>query len=346
MTMTMTAPRRLDAPVPAPAPGALVDGFGRVHRDMRVSVTDRCSLRCTYCMSAEGVPLMPARDLLTDAEIVRAVAVATRLGVDRVRLTGGEPLVRPGLVGIVAGIVGLPSAPEVSLTTNGIGLAELAEPLAQAGLSRVNISIDSLDPVHYATLARRDRLAQALAGVAAARDAGLTPVKINTVVMPGINEDDVLPLVDFALAGGFELRFIEQMPLDSGHLWRRDLMITAPDILDLIRTKHRLTQLDDTDAPAQRWLVDDGPGAVGVIAAVTRPFCARCDRVRLTADGQLRNCLFSNAESDLRSAMRSGASDDQLAQIFRACVSAKRAQHGIGQPGFVPPARPMSAIGG
>jgi cyclic pyranopterin phosphate synthase len=325
----------------------LVDGFGRAHTDLRVSVTDRCNLRCSYCMPDEGVPWLPKNTLLTVAEIVRVVGVATRCGITRVRLTGGEPLLRPDLVDIVAGIAGLPTRPDVSLTTNGIGLDRLAAPLRRAGLRRVNVSLDTLDAAHFARITRRDRLDDVLAGLRAASESGLTPIKLNAVLLPGVNEADAPALLDFALAHGYEPRFIEQMPLDGGHTWRRDTMVTADQILARLGRTHRLTPLPGRgSAPAARWLVDEGPGAVGVIASVTRPFCADCDRVRLTADGQVRHCLFARTESDLRGALRAGASDDDLARIFRDCVAAKPAGHGIGEPGFTQPARPMSAIGG
>ncbi|MCL2316576.1 MAG: GTP 3',8-cyclase MoaA [Actinomycetia bacterium] len=342
-TLTLERPGAAAGPVAGP----LVDRFGRVHTDLRVSVTDRCSLRCSYCMPEHGVPLAPASFLLDASEIVRLVGIATRLGVTQVRLTGGEPLLRADLVDIVAGIAGLPARPEVSLTTNGLGLARLAGPLAAAGLGRVNVSLDSVDRVHYAAITRRDRLDDVLAGLEAARAVGLDPIKLNAVLLRGVNEADAVPLLDFALARGYELRFIEQMPLDGGHTWRRAAMIGADEILARLGASHRLTPLDGRGAaPAARWLVDDGPGVVGVIAAVTRPFCGACERVRLTADGCMRNCLFARGESDLREALRDGATDAELADMFRACVAAKRAGHGIGEPGFAQPTRPMSAIGG
>ncbi|MDR1078684.1 MAG: GTP 3',8-cyclase MoaA [Propionibacteriaceae bacterium] len=321
--------------------------LGRRHRDLRVSVTDRCSLRCSYCMPADGLPWLPAGRLMTAAEIVRAVGVATRLGLVNVRLTGGEPLVRADLVAIVARLTDLPTAPEVSLTTNAVGLARVADGLARAGLGRVNVSLDSLDRRRYAAITGRDRLGLVLEGLEAAREAGLAPIKINSVLLPGVNDSDAEELLDFALARGFELRFIEQMPLDGGRRWRRDRMVSAAAILERLGASHRLTPvLETTTAPAARWLVDGGPGTVGIIAAVTRPFCARCDRVRLTADGQLRSCLFGDSESDLLGAMRAGASDAELSQIFRRCVADKPVGHDIGRPGFQPPRRTMSAIGG
>ena len=339
--------RAAGAPDGWPVDGSLVDGFGRVHRDLRVSVTDRCPLRCAYCVPAEGVPPLPARTLLTADEIVRVVQVATSLGVDRVRLTGGEPLLRRDLVEIVTGLAGLPRAPEIALTTSGVGLAQSAEALARAGLRRVNVSLDSLDKGHYARLARRDRLGDVLAGLRAARVAGLAPIKLNAVVLRGVNDTDVDALVEFALVNGFELRFIEQMPLRTGRRWRREDLVTASDILGRLSAGHRLTPLARAGAaPADRWLVDGGPATVGLIAAVTRPFCGSCDRLRLTADGQLRHCLFARTESDLRAVLRSGGSNAEVAEVFQSCVAAKPRGHGIGSPGFQPPDRPMSAIGG
>ena len=338
----MTAPRTT-------ADGVLTDRFGRVARDLRVSLTDKCNLRCTYCMPAEGLPWLAGPQLLTDDEIVRLVGVAVRrLGVTEVRFTGGEPLIRPGLPGIVAAVAALSPRPRISLTTNGIGLARLAPTLRAAGLDRVNVSLDTLDPARFAALTRRDRHADVLAGLAGAAEAGLTPVKINAVLMRGVNDDEAPALLRFALAHGYELRFIEQMPLDAQHGWDRSTMVTADEILAALRAEAALRP-DPTErgaAPAETWLVDDGPAKVGVIASVTRPFCGDCDRTRLTADGQVRNCLFATDESDLRAALRAGADDEELARRWRAAMWGKRAGHGIDDPAFLQPVRPMSAIGG
>ncbi|MEU1843916.1 GTP 3',8-cyclase MoaA [Micromonospora sediminicola] len=338
----MTAPR-------TPAHGVLADRYGRVARDLRVSLTDKCNLRCTYCMPAEGLPWLAGPQLLTDDEIVRLVGVAVgRLGVTEVRFTGGEPLIRPGLPGIVSAVAALTPRPRISVTTNGIGLARLAPALRAAGLDRVNVSLDTLDPARFATLTRRDRHADVLAGLAGAADAGLTPVKINAVLMRGVNDDEAPALLRFALAHGYELRFIEQMPLDAQHGWDRSTMVTADEILAALRSEFALRPdpAERGAAPAETWLVDDGPARVGVIASVTRPFCGDCDRTRLTADGQVRNCLFATEESDLRAALRGGADDDELARRWRAAMWGKRAGHGIDDPTFLQPARPMSAIGG
>ncbi|MFG3706871.1 GTP 3',8-cyclase MoaA [Micromonospora sp. NPDC047670] len=332
-----------------PTDGALVDRYGRVARDLRVSLTDKCNLRCTYCMPAEGLPWLAGPELLGDEEIVRLVRVAVRrLGVTEVRFTGGEPLIRPGLVGIVAAVAALEPRPRISLTTNGIGLDRLAPALRAAGLDRVNVSLDTLDPERFARLTRRPRLPDVLAGLAGATAAGLTPVKVNTVLMRGVNDDEAPALLRFALAQGYELRFIEQMPLDAQHGWDRASMVTADEILAHLHGEFALTSdpAERGAAPAETWLVDGGPARVGVIASVTRPFCGDCDRTRLTADGQVRACLFATEESDLRGALRAGADDDELARRWRAAMWGKRAGHGIDDPAFLQPARPMSAIGG
>ncbi|WP_327030019.1 GTP 3',8-cyclase MoaA [Micromonospora sp. NBC_01740] len=332
-----------------PTDGALADRYGRVARDLRVSLTDKCNLRCTYCMPAEGLAWLPGPQLLGDDEIVRLVGVAVRLlGVTEVRFTGGEPLIRPGLADIVAAVAALEPRPRISLTTNGIGLDRLAPGLRTAGLDRVNVSLDTLDPERFVRLTRRPRLADVLAGLAGAAEAGLTPVKINSVLMRGINDDEAPRLLRFALDHGYELRFIEQMPLDAQHGWDRATMVTADGILAALRGEFDLVPdpAERGAAPAETWLVDGGPARVGVIASVTRPFCGDCDRTRLTADGQVRACLFATEESDLRGALRAGADDDELARRWRAAMWGKRAGHGIDDPAFLQPARPMSAIGG
>jgi GTP 3',8-cyclase len=328
----------------------LIDTFGRTATDLRVSLTDRCNLRCTYCMPAEGLAWLPKPELLTDDELVRLIGVAVeRLGIDEVRFTCGEPLLRPGVPGLVARVAALRPRPETSLTTNGIGLSRLALDLAAAGLDRVNVSLDTLDAEVFRTLTRRDRLSDVLAGIAAAAEAGLTPVKINAVLMRGVNEHEAPALLRWALEQGCELRFIEQMPLDAQHGWTRESMVTADEILASLQASFRLTPEGESvrgSAPAETWLVDGGPARVGVIASVTRPFCGACDRVRLTADGQVRTCLFAREESDLRGALRGGASDEELADRWRTAMLGKKAAAGIGEPGFVQPERPMSAIGG
>ncbi len=323
----------------------LVDGFGRVHTDLRVSLTDRCNLRCTYCMPAEGLDWLPKPELLTDDELVRLAEVFFSMGVRTVRLTGGEPLLRPGLPGLVARLSALGLS--LSLTTNGLGLARSAQALRDAGLRRVNVSLDTLRPERFLALTRRDRLADVLSGLTAAKAVGLEPVKVNTVLLRGTNDDEAVELLTWALGEGYALRFIEQMPLDPQHGWDRSTMVSADEILERLRRHVRLTPVEQRgSAPAEEFLVDGGPATVGVVGSVTRPFCASCDRLRLTADGQVRNCLFAREESDLRTPLRRGAGDEELAERLRAAVTAKKAGHGIGSPEFVQPDRPMSAIGG
>jgi cyclic pyranopterin phosphate synthase len=329
----------------------LADRYGRVATDLRVSLTDRCNLRCSYCMPAEGLAWLPKPELLTDDEIGRLVGIAVvRLGVTEIRFTGGEPLLRPGLTAIVAAAAALQPRPSLSLTTNGIGLDRLAAPLAAAGLNRINVSLDTLSPQRFAELTRRDRHADVLTGLAAAVEAGLGPVKLNSVLLRGINDDEAAPLLRFALAHGYELRFIEQMPLDAGHIWSRAEMVTAEEILAALEAEFTLLPdpAERGGAPAQTWLVADHPGRpkVGVIASVTRPFCGACDRTRLTADGQIRSCLFSREETDLRALLRGGAADEEIADRWRLAMWGKPAGHGIDDPTFLQPARPMSAIGG
>jgi len=328
----------------------LSDSYGRVATDLRVSLTDRCNLRCSYCMPPEGLDWLPSADQLTDDELIRLLGIAVgRLGIKEVRFTGGEPLLRRGLPDIVARTAALTPRPEISLTTNGIGLARLAGPLRAAGLDRINVSLDTLEADTFVRLARRNRLADVLAGLAAAAEAGLTPVKVNAVLMRDVNDHEAVDLLQFCLGHGYELRFIEQMPLDAQHGWRRESMVTADEILAMLAVKFDLVADDPADrgsAPAEAFLIDGGPAKVGVIGSVTRPFCGTCDRVRLTADGQVRNCLFARQESDLRGPLRSGAGDDELAERWRQAVASKLPGHGINDPGFLQPARPMSAIGG
>ena len=328
----------------------LADSYGRIATDLRVSLTDRCNLRCDYCMPAEGLDWLPRPALLTDDEVVRLVRVGVEwLGITEVRFTGGEPLLRRGLTGIVARTAELRPRPEISVTTNGIGLERLAGPLAEAGLDRVNVSLDTLQPAVFEQLARRDRLDDVLRGLAAAAAAGLTPVKVNAVLMRDVNDGEAAALLRYCLEHSYQLRFIEQMPLDAQHGWRRENMVTATEILDALSAEFTLTPDDSAargSAPAENFLVDGGPARVGVIGSVTRPFCGACDRVRLTADGQIRNCLFAQDESNLRDLMRAGAGDGELAEMWIKAVAAKLPGHGINEPGFLQPARPMSAIGG
>jgi cyclic pyranopterin phosphate synthase len=328
----------------------LPDSFGRIATDLRVSLTDRCNLRCAYCMPPEGLDWLPKTDQLTDDEVVRLVRIGVeRLGIREVRFTGGEPLLRRGLAGIVARTAALRPRPEISLTTNAIGLERTAGTLRAAGLDRINVSLDTLRPETFRKLARRDRLPDVLDGLAAAAQAGLRPVKVNAVLMRDLNDDEAVPLLRYCLDRGYELRFIEQMPLDAQHGWKRTEMVTAEEILAALGREFTLTPDDPRQrgsAPAEAFLVDGGPARVGVIASVTRPFCGTCDRVRLTADGQVRNCLFARSESDLRGPLRAGADDAELAAAWRRAVAVKLPGHGINDPSFLQPDRPMSAIGG
>jgi cyclic pyranopterin phosphate synthase len=343
-----------------PADHRLLDTFGRVATDLRVSLTDKCSLRCSYCMPPEGLDWLPGEQVLNDAEVIRLITIAVeQLGVDEVRFTGGEPLLRRGLEKIVEATTQLRTAggtaPITALTTNGIGLAKRAAALRDAGLNRVNVSLDTLDPARFLQITHRDRLPDVLAGLAAAAAAGLGPVKVNTVLLPGTNDDEAVPLLRWALEHGYELRFIEQMPLDAQGAWERGRMITAEQILTALSAEFELTGTDPARrgaAPAQTWFVGPDPGdgerrpRVGIVASVTRPFCGDCDRTRLTADGQIRDCLFARGETDLRDLMRSGADDDQLAEVWRTAMWGKQPGHGINDPSFLQPDRPMSAIGG
>jgi GTP 3',8-cyclase len=327
----------------------LIDTFGRVATDLRVSLTDRCNLRCSYCMPPEGLEWLPGDEVLTDDEVVRVVRVAVDLGVTEVRFTGGEPLLRRGLVDIIGRTAALTPRPQLSMTTNGIGLARTAGALRDAGLDRINVSLDTIDPDKFQTLARRDRLDDVLSGLAAAVEVGLAPVKVNAVLMRGVNDDEAVPLLRWCLDHGYLLRFIEQMPLDAQHGWKRANMVTADEIMGRLAEAFSLTPVGAKErgsAPAEEWLVDGGPGRVGVIGSVSRPFCSACDRVRLTADGQIRNCLFAREETDLRAALRSGCDDARIAEMLKSTLLAKKAGHGIDQPGFLQPTRPMSAIGG
>jgi cyclic pyranopterin phosphate synthase len=300
-------------------------------------------------MPPEGLDWLPAPEVLTGDELVRLIRIGVEtLGIREVRFTGGEPLLRRDLVQIIAATASLAPRPEISLTTNGIGLDRRAGALRDAGLDRINVSLDTLRPEIFRKLTRRDRLADVLSGLAAAASAGLTPVKVNAVLMRGLN-DEAPELLRYCLERGYELRFIEQMPLDAQHGWKRTEMVTAGEIFELLSAAFELSP--DTErargaAPAETFLVNGGPARVGVIASVTRPFCGACDRVRLTADGQIRNCLFARSESDLRALLRGGASDEEIADRWRAAVASKLPGHGINDPTFLQPDRPMSAIGG
>jgi GTP 3',8-cyclase len=327
----------------------LADRYGRVATDLRVSLTDRCNLRCTYCMPPEGLDWMPRDDQLTDDEVVRLVGIAVRrLGVDEVRYTGGEPLVRRGLVDIIRQVHETAPHVEQSLTTNALGLSRTAAALAEAGLDRINVSLDTVRSETFSAITLRDRFSDVIDGLAAADAAGLGPIKVNAVLLRGVNDDQAPELLRWCLDRGYQLRFIEQMPLDAQHGWTREGMITAEEIFATLEQEFTLAPAEEPrgSAPAELFTVDGGPATVGVIASVTRPFCGDCDRVRLTADGQVRNCLFARTESDLRTAMREGATDEELAQRWVVAMRGKAAGHGIDDPSFLQPDRPMSAIGG
>ncbi|WP_083280136.1 GTP 3',8-cyclase MoaA [Corynebacterium sp. HMSC29G08] len=341
-----------------PTTRTLDDQYGRTARDLRVSLTDRCNLRCTYCMPADGLEWMPTEQALTDEETIRLIRLAVEtLGIHQVRFTGGEPLLRKSLEDIVAAtkklrIDGSGAAPTTALTTNALGLAKRADALAEAGLDRINVSLDTTSPELFARLTRRDRIQDVFAGIDAALAAGLTPVKVNAVVMPGVNEDGILDLVDFALDKGLQLRFIEQMPLGPREKWERGDMVTAHEILSRIEERFTLTPAEKPrgSAPAALWNIADATreGTLGVIASVTHPFCGACDRTRLTADGAIRACLFSKRvdEVSLRDLMRAGASDKELADAWAQAMWLKKPGHGINDVGFLQPERTMSEIGG
>jgi GTP 3',8-cyclase len=331
-----------------PQSGPLVDRHGRVHTDLRISVTDRCNLRCVYCMPEEGVPLSPREEILSFEEIVRIAGVAHTLGVHSVRFTGGEPLVRRGIVELVRQVAAI-GFDDAALTTNATALASLARPMADAGLRRVNVSCDSLRPERYRRIRRRGDLATVLEAMVAAEDAGLVPLKVNVVVIAGVNDDEVLDFAAFARRHGRVVRFIEYMPLDADGSWRRQQVVPSEDILARIHARWPIEPRasdGDGNAPADRYGFRDGGGEIGVVASVTRPFCGRCDRLRLTADGAIRNCLFSDDEVSLRELLRGGAGDEHVALALRRSVWGKLPGHGINDPGFLRPRRSMSMIGG
>lgn len=326
----------------------LIDRFGRVARDLRVSITEKCSLRCTYCMPEEGLPAIPQEDLLTAEEIARVVGIAVHsLGIREVRFTGGEPLMRADLTEILQRCSDVAPGVPLAMTTNAVGLEHRVRALADAGLTRINVSLDSIDRARFAELTRRDRLPSVLAGIRAAKRAGLGPIKINAVLMPDTLHG-AADLLQWCLDEGVALRFIEEMPLDADHEWARANMLDAQHLLDVLSTRFRLREIgrEDPSAPAEEWAIDGTSATVGIIASVTRSFCADCDRTRLTAEGTVRSCLFSDRELDLRAALRGGANDDELAALWRGAMWNKWAGHGIDAADFVPPARSMGAIGG
>ena len=330
----------------ADAPDGLIDSYGRVAKDLRISITDRCDLRCTYCMPAEGLEWLARDLLLTYEEIERLARLLVGLGITSIRLTGGEPLMRPHLDDLVSRLSRL-GLEDLSLTTNGTTLGRHAQRLADAGLSRVNVSLDSLLSHRFAEMTRRDGLAKVLDGIDAAQRAGLTPVKVNCVVVAGTNDDEILDFAEFARRTGCDVRFIENMPLGGGDGWVPDAVMPSAEVLARIDAHHPLVGLARDAQPASSYAFADGsPGRVGVIASVTEPFCEQCDRLRLTSDGFLRTCLFAHTETDLRTPLRAGASDSELRAIIREAVSAKGPGHAIGQQRFEQPVRLMSRIGG
>ena len=329
------------------APGLLTDAFRRPITYLRISVTDRCNLRCTYCMPDEGMTFLPRSMLLSFAEIVRVATVARALGVTSVRLTGGEPLVRRGLPELVSRLadVGLD---DLALTTNGVLLAEQAQALADAGLDWVNVSCDSLRAERFGTIRRRGDLSTVLRSMDAAEAAGLSPVKVNVVLLRGHNDGEVLDFAAFARDTGRPVRFIEYMPLDADGAWARDQLVPGDEVLRRIEARWPLEPVatDPGPAPARSFRFADGHGEIGLISSVTQPFCGTCNRLRLTADGAIRNCLFSDDELDARAVLRHRGTDDELALMLRRAVWGKHPGHGINDPGFLRPARSMSMIGG
>ena len=323
----------------------LIDGFGRVHRDLRISVTDRCNFRCTYCMPAEGMQWQRREDLLSFEEIEHLARIMVdRFGVNAIRLTGGEPTVRAKLSILVAKLSALDV--DLAMTTNGVTLPLLADELRSAGLKRINISLDSLQADRFEELTRRDDLPRVLEGIEAALQAGFDPVKINVVVMKGVNDDEIVDFAHFGRDRSLVVRFIEFMPLDADEGWSNDQVMTQAEILTSLSAEFELEPMARSSAPATRWRYSDGRGEIGIVASVSQSFCDSCDRVRITADGQFRNCLFATEETDVRALLRNGAGDDEIAEALQRSVSSKWAGHSINQVHFIRPRRSMSEIGG
>jgi cyclic pyranopterin phosphate synthase len=327
----------------------LVDSFGRVHRALRLSVTDRCNLRCRYCMPAEGMEWLPGDQLLDDEELVRLTRALAGVGIRDLRVTGGEPLVRSGLAALVARLARIEGIDEISITTNGVLLARQIDDLVAAGLSRVNVSLDSLDPERFEQITRRRDLDRALAGLAACEaHPGLRPIKVNAVALRGLSEPDVLPLAELARRKPYVVRFIEVMPLDAPRTWTRDAVLSGEELREMIGRRWPIQPVarERPSAPATRWRFADGAGELQFVSSVTEPFCASCDRLRLTADGQLRTCLFAESETDLLGPLRAGADDAEIVAIVREAVGDKQAGHGMADPSWTYAGRPMSRIGG
>jgi len=344
------APRRRSGPVDTdgmPLSGPLVDRYGRVHDDLRLSVTDRCNLRCVYCMPLEGMTFLPRSEVLSFEEIVRVATVARDVGVTAVRITGGEPLVRRGICDLVRRVAAVGFS-DVSLTTNGILLPPIAEALAAGGLRRVNVSCDSLRKERFGAVRRRGTLADVLAAMDAAEAAGLRPLKVNVVLLRGRNDDEILDFAAFARDTGRVVRFIEYMPLDAEGAWDRSQLVPGHEVYETVHGRWPLVAVQEagSPAPATRYRFADGKGEIGLISSVTEPFCGTCNRLRLTADGGIRNCLFSDAEHPVRDLLRAGGTDGDVAMLLRRAVWGKLPGHGINEPGFLRPRRSMSMIGG
>ena len=333
---------------PAPTAGPLTDSFGRVHTDLRISVTDRCNIRCFYCMPEEAAQFSPISELLSFAQIERFVRAARDLGVTKIRLTGGEPLLRPGLTELVSKLSDMTGIRDLALTTNGVLLARHAKPLFDAGLRRLNVHVDTLDRERFRTISRRDDLGRVLAGIEAAQAVGFPIIKINAVAIKGLTEPDVVPLVEFGRKNGVEVRFIEFMPLDAQHLWSLDRVLTADEMIAVLEREYGpLRPVPDADprAPATEYEFPDGY-RMGFIASVSRPFCMNCNRLRLTADGKMRYCLFANEETDVRPLLEGEDRFAELSAAIRATVWQKWIGHEINRVSFQPPSRPMYSIGG
>jgi GTP 3',8-cyclase len=327
----------------------LIDSFGRVHDNLRISVTDRCNIRCFYCMPEHEVRFVERREILDFEEIERFVHIAVGLGINKVRITGGEPLVRRDLPVLIRRLVAIPGIKDLALTTNGVLLDELAEPLYEAGLRRINVHLDTLDRARFFEITRRDDLDRVLLGIETAQRLGFGPIKINAVAVKNLVEPDVVPLARYARERGFEVRYIEFMPLDAQHLWDRSKVLLADQIIEMLaREICPLEVIPDADprAPALEYRFADGIGRVGLIASVSRPFCLNCNRIRLTADGKLRYCLFAIEEDDVKSLMRGGAADAEIAALVRRNIAGKWEGHEINSTRFVAPPRPMYSIGG
>lgn len=328
---------------------ALIDSFGRVHDNLRISVTDRCNVRCFYCMPETGVHFVDRREILDFEEIERFVRIAVTLGVRKLRVTGGEPLVRRDLPVLIERLSAIPGIQDLALTTNGVLLPKLAEPLYRAGLRRINVHLDTLDRQRFLQITRRDEIEKVLAGLETCKSLGYKKIKINAVAVKNLVEPDIVPLAQYARQNGFEVRYIEFMPLDAQNLWDKSKVLLADDIVAMLsREIAPLVPVPDPDprAPASEYEFSDGIGRIGLIASVSRPFCLNCNRLRLTADGKLRYCLFAIDEDDVKAPLRSGASDEEIAEVIRRNVTAKWVGHEINSTRFVPPPRPMYAIGG